>query len=458
MHKWLVISAIGLLGIACTQSRAVETLVAREVLYTPSTENLLNPERGCHQTASLIDNPDWGLTTDYSYVRKAGYTLVRAHVRLDAYRQTAIPDQALAEMQTGFADMRKNGIKATLVFSYNFPDGIETGSAPDATLTQIRAHLEQLKPIFASNQDVIATLETGFVGAWGEWHSSSNQLDTQLQKRQVFEAILEALPPSRMMQLRLPADHMLYYPTPVEATNAFDGSNQSRAAFANMCFLSNEHDAGTYLPLENKAATYAYLEKMTKYTVMGGETCQVSPSKARTDCPTALNELQRFHWSYINAQFYKPALEQWKSEGCFDQINQRLGYRLELKKTSAPDNVPAGTSFLLNISLQNIGFAAPYNSRGLEIILKNKTTGAIIRQNMLKARDTTYDPRFWLPENGAITLDSKITAPQAGLYDVFLALPDPLLPTRADYAIQIANTGVWDATLGANKLREITIQ
>ena len=48
-------------------------------------------------------------------------------------------------------------------------------------------------------------------------------------------------------------------------------------------------------------------------------------------------------------------------------------------------------------------------------------------------------------------------ATPAGTYEVFLALPDPLLPTRADYAIQLANTNVWDATLGANKLREIKV-
>ncbi len=456
MKTRFLIAAIGVLSIACTSSRA--NAPTREVQYEISNADILNPERGFHTTGSLIDNPDWGFNTSHAYVREAGLTLVRSHVRLDAYRETAIAQKALEEMNMGFADMRKNGIKAALVFSYNFPEGVEPGGAPDASLTQLGAHLEQLKPIFEKNQDVIAMLETGFVGAWGEWHSSSNKLDTQPQRRQVFEAILSALPISRQMQLRYPGDHTLYYPTPVQASNAFDGSNQSRAGFANMCFLSNEHDAGTYLPLENKAATYTYLEQMTKYTVVGGETCQVSPDKARTDCPTALNELKRFHWTYINANFYKPAILQWKTEGCFEQINQRLGYRFEFLKSVAPDKIVVGSNYNLEITLQNTGFAAPFNARGLEVLLKNKNTGVITRQSILKARDAVYDPRFWLPENGAITLKTSITVPVAGQYEVFLALPDPLLATRADYAIQFANTGVWNAVLGANKLRELEVQ
>ena len=55
-------------------------------------------------------------------------------------------------------------------FAYNFgPTG-----APDASTDRILEHLEQLRPALVANQDVIAFVEAGFIGTWGEWHDSTS--------------------------------------------------------------------------------------------------------------------------------------------------------------------------------------------------------------------------------------------------------------------------------------------
>jgi hypothetical protein len=44
------------------------------------------------------------------------------------------------------------------------------------------------------------------------------------------------------------------------------------------------------------------------------------------------------------------------------------------------------------------------------------------------------------------------TSLPAGSYTLLLNLPDPLLSTRPEYSIRLANQGTWDATTGMNSL------
>ena len=108
--------------------------------------------------------------------------------------------------------MRTAGLKAISRFAYNFPQG---GSYPyqdpDATRQQVLAHIAQLEPVLRKNADVIAYLEIGFVGAWGEWHSSTNKLvdpepNSKINdaSRAIVNCLLEALPQERMVAMRYP--------------------------------------------------------------------------------------------------------------------------------------------------------------------------------------------------------------------------------------------------------------
>lgn len=116
-----------------------------------------------------------------------------------------------------------------------------------------------------------------------------------------------------MVQIRYPSDLVDLYPTPLASDGVFDESDQARTDHHNDCFLANEHDAGTYFPLERQEEFQKYLDQVTPYVAVGGETtCQVTQDQHRPDCPTALAELERFRWSYLNEQFFAPAIQHWK--------------------------------------------------------------------------------------------------------------------------------------------------
>jgi Domain of unknown function (DUF4832)/Domain of unknown function (DUF4874) len=423
--------------------------------YQPTTSEFPNPERGFHDEIELMTGED------FSNVRRKGYTIARTYIRLDEYRNRALPAKFLTQLDRQFQLVRSAGIKVIPRFSYNFPtDAGDLDKAPDASLTLTIEHINQLKPILWRNADVIAVLQGGFIGAWGEWHSSQHELDQPQAKAKILNALLTAMPTNRMVQIRYPHDIQTNYPQALSIAAAFRGSRQARVGFKNDCFLANQSDAGTYKP--DLPTLKSYISKISPFVVVGGETCQVTPAEHRSDCPTAEAELARFHWSYLNANFYTADLDRWRKEGCYSKIASSLGYRFQLVRSSFPTQAQRNRQLTGNFVIKNMGYASPFNPRGLELILRHRSTGQIYHLPILKSLSRTHDPRFWLPQVGEIAVDVRAKIPPAatiGTYDLLLNLPDPMpkLSNRPEYSIRLANEQIWEAKTGFNSLRR-TIQ
>ena len=103
-------------------------------------------------------------------------------------------------------------------------------------------------------------------------------------------------------------------------------------------------------------------------------------------------------------------------------------------------------------NISNIGFAAPYNPRDIELIFRNNAGKYVIKL----PRQKPFDPRLWLGGTttsviGQVTLPSNM---QPGTYDVLLNLPDPesSIHNRLEYSIRLADQNTWEAATGYNKL------
>jgi Domain of unknown function (DUF4832)/Domain of unknown function (DUF4874) len=425
------------------------------VNYAATSALFLNPERGFHNDIELMSG------RNFSYVRGKGHSISRALIRLDEYRNSPLPPSFLAQLDRQFQLVRSAGIKVIPRFSYNFPKGNDDASrSPDASLELTIEHINQLKPILGQNADVIATIQGGFIGAWGEWHSSANGLDRPEPKAKILAALLAATPSSRMVQIRYPTDLRTIYPQSLTLANAFNGNRQSRVGFHNDCFLANRLDAGTYT--NNPSELKNYISKVSPFIAVGGETCQVTPTQHRSDCPTAEDELARFHWSFINSYFYEPDIDRWRKEGCYDRIARNLGYRFQLLQSNFPARLQRERTLNGNFTIKNVGYASPYNPRGLELIARHRQSGKVYRLPLLKPLSRTHDPRFWLPQAGTILVDVRAKIPQTappGAYELLLNLPDPMpkLANRPEYSIRLANEQTWEAKTGFNSLRR-TVQ
>jgi hypothetical protein len=402
--------------------------------YTRSTVDFPNPERGWHGYG--------GSPSSYARSASDGFTLVRRYVRLDDYRYQELPASFLQELRSDLAALREHGLKVILRFSYNF------GREDDAPRDRVLQHIAQVAPVLQEYTDVIAVMQAGFIGAWGEWHSSTHDLLTLENRTAITNALLGALDESRMIQIRYPYRARDMFPTPPNATTAFTGSDASRVGQVNDCFVSSSSDGGTFID----QADYDYMEAVTRYTVMGGETCAIAGVNSRNDGHVAVAEMTRFHFDYLNHDFYEPIIDKWRSQGYYDEISRRLGYRYVMLETTSQESVAAGDTFSLNVRVENEGFGKLYNPRPINVVLRPAGGGTAIT---LRAND---DARTAMPLAGETrTVGMTVRIPDslpAGAYDVYLSLPDPAATLANDprYAIRFANHDVWEASTGRNAL------
>lgn len=136
------------------------------------------------------------------------------------------------------------------------------------------------------------------------------------------------------------------------------------------------------------------------------------------------------------------------------EIKRSMGYRFEFATLRHDDAVTAGQSGSLLLTVKNSGWARAFNPRAVQLLLRHRTSGAVVRIAL-----PTVDPRGWLPGTTS-TVSAGFTVPAAtptGSYDVLLALPDGAASLSADvrYSVRPANADntakaqAWDATLGA---------
>jgi hypothetical protein len=412
--------------------------------YATSTASPLNPERGFFTPYELPS------TAGFSPVRATGNTLVHLNIRLDEWRESDIPQDVLDGLQVNFDDIRDAGVKAIIRFSYN--EGPYPDSEPDASKTQIIRHIEQLTPLLQTNADVIAWVEAGFIGAWGEWHTSTNGLDNITDKHDILNAIIEAIP-NRFVQVRYPANIIEMYPNPEDAA-------QARVAHHNDCFLSSDTDVGTYerdgvITIERDQA---YLAELTRFTPMSGETC--APFPPRSECTIAMQEMELLHFSAINEAYHKGILRSWEEGGCLEEISNRMGYRLSLTSAEFNEQVRPGGIINLTVNLTNTGFASIINDRPLYVVLSPSPIGRGVRGEGELSVKLDIDPRTFEP--GTTTLTVKLHIPSnadEGEYRLALWLPDVYKSLRDNplYAIQFANENIWDESSGMNVLGNINV-
>jgi hypothetical protein len=429
-----------------TTSPTTSTSSTVQASYSGTSASFPNPDRGFYNQVNCTDGP-MNQSQLQNYRTGQNQSMVMCAFLLPEAVNTPISQTKLNLLQQQFDIARAAGVKLVMRFAYNYSD-----NATDAPLSVMMNHMDQLKPYLQNNKDVIAVVEAGFIGSWGEWGHSYNYGTGTLTSQQwsdrgtILNKLLATVPAERMVQLRTPDfAYKLVSSSAVTASQAFNGSSVARVGQHNDCFLASSNDRGTY---NNTSTDYPWLASQSTYTAMGGETCGVDAP--RSDCPTATSEMAKFHWSFLNVGFDTNVLNGWKSQGCYGTIDQKMGYRFVMKDGSFSSSAKPGGGMQVNLNLSNEGYAAPYNSRPVQLILRNNSSGTVYRVSL------DADPRKWLPGQ-SISISQTVTLPssmETGNYSVLLALPDASssIANRPEYSIQMANANTWESNTGFNKL------
>jgi Domain of unknown function (DUF4832)/Domain of unknown function (DUF4874) len=443
------------------------------VTYTADQSVIANPARGFYHVAETHyrDAKGAGWTpmdgAELRSWRAEGITQVLREVYLENFGgadgvYNLSPD-LLRKINADFATARRAGVKVILRFAYTLPpDGVWPPPTPygDAPVARVLHHIRQLGPVLRRNADVIETVQQGFIGLWGEGYYSdyfSDPADPSIvtdqnwaDRAKVLRTLLDQLPKSVTVQERTMymKQRILGVPTgaagALTPAQAFSGSDLSRVGFHNDCFLASPDDYGTFLS-DPLSLDEKYLALDSRYVPVGGETCNVNPPKS--EWPSARSLMERFHYSYLNTEYNQDVLDTWGAAG-YQEAAKRLGYRFTLLHGTFSKQVVAGRKLHVDLSVQNDGFATPFQKRPVQLVLVGT------KHTYRLALDA--DPRRWTA--GRVSeVHADVVVPKrlaSGSYRLAVALPDPApsLRHRVDYAIRLADVGTWNAAEGWNEL------
>lgn len=455
----IVLGAAIVLSATCCQKNAPSTPSSipdglTAVNYEFDGELFVNPERGMYSGTGISSETANPISANSMKALRADKrSLYMLEFWLKDFYESDISEGYLELIRKNLQVLRESGVKTILRFGYTENQG---SSMYDATEEQVLRHIAQLKPILQEYYDVIYVLQAGFVGCWGEWYYTTHfvqnpsKTEDYLPRKHVCDALLDALPGERQIELRTPTFKMKMYGYSLADTitraEAHKPTTKARLAGHNDCYLASANDQGTF----NGNTGREYWKAETKYTIMGGETCALA--KQFCKCDNTLQDMEAQHFSYLNMSYNKSVLNYWKSEGCYDEIRLRLGYRLFLTECGFTQNPKAGEAFRVVMNITNDGFASIMNPRDVEFVLTDKNG------KVAKTYKIDSDPRYWMPGTTTV-IDQNLALPAgiSGEYTLWLNLPDPCETLRSNplFSIRLANKDVWDEAKGMNKIYTI---
>jgi hypothetical protein len=345
-------------AVNATANTSLNAMALNTVTYTANGSDFRNPERGFYADSEYYDSAPETLTAAalQSLVSsQAGYqvSLVhRSYFLPGSIPRTHLTAGFVTTVRNDLAAARAAGVKLILRFAYrtvaledcnNLPPAEQpaciarANAEHDPSKQQILNHLEDLRGALTDNADVIAYVDAGLLGTYGEWAYANDQgvgsllwgFNNKLQPdsqygyadgtvvnqntQAVIQKFLDVLPGTRAIAIRNPAQRITLlqgYPdasvtapgladaydprgwnptkamqTTITDATAFQDTNTARLGAHNDCFLASSDDAGTYYygnyPNVTTATQIAnekqYLSNNNLYVPMGGETCALHP-------------------------------------------------------------------------------------------------------------------------------------------------------------------------------------
>lgn len=443
-----------------------------------------------------------------------GMTVGQFYVYLTDYCGRPLDDAILNRIQSEFDAMRHAGVKALLRFAYETTNANPTnGPTPEMAMR----HMDQLRPLVARNQDVLYVLQAGFVGAWGEWHSSVH-IRSEEDRAAVLRGLLTLAPGDRFLQVRIAPYKTRLVPLitgqayrPLENSSAYGEGPEARIGFHNDGVLAGSSHGGSFGTGAAGDPSFDLMSRESPWVPVDGELFWSDQgwngTETKGNVPRAADVaryLRLHHFttfsmahSYSEHEGNLHAMDRWRSEAVtkedleaaklpvsdgwfedafgrpvarvwYDYIRDHVGYRIEAREARWPASAKAGGAWSFELTLVNRGFAAPVNPRAATLLF-------IPRTGRPAEVPLAADPRTWQPyEPGdpefkplthRIRFEGAIPSLPPGDYSVALWLPDAATSLRPDprYAIRLANrdTTWWtDAAgrYGANVLGLLSVR
>lgn len=422
--------------------------------FTESTEEIINPERGFYQHNEYKFNG--GLPSASSISYSSGSLVLALFYLTDFISSEHLSSEAVTRIGEILAKVREAEKKAVVRFAYTWDEG-ETPHEPSATY--LLNHISDVAGKLSDYEDVIYTVQAGFLGTWGEWYyvgddfafsTSDDTFDRYANRTAVIDALLAAVPESRQVELRTPHYKSFYlnqaYTYDWTPISAWDGTDaNSRLGFHNDGFRGSSSDIGTFKNDDDRAMCYS----QSAWTVSGGELAYLSEgdfnalvdaSSPLVDLDATITEIGNQHFSYLHDSSSNRYISHWSATpGNIDKLKKALGYRLVLNTVDLSYTaLTSGGTVSYSIAISNTGSAPVINKRPFKLVLLHEGTPTVLVANLGEIRSVaaggseTFSGSFSLPQN--VVSGDKLA----------IWLPDNAtgLQSTAAYSIRLANSDV----------------
>ncbi len=222
----------------------IETENNKNIEYTETLEDFKNPERGFYEPVYIRYKEDGN--------NSVNITSNLVHLRLDigafskavnGKQDIPLTQNMLDAFDQTLKKIKSNGGTAIVRFAYTF----EGEKNKEPSLDMILTHIKQVCSVITQNQEVIAYIELGFFGPWGEMHSSSVCTDENVSK--AIDVMLENTPERIKIGVRQPRYYTYWAGVDRAKLNedvTVEGTNAYRIGLYNDGYLGSESDLGTF--------------------------------------------------------------------------------------------------------------------------------------------------------------------------------------------------------------------
>ena len=468
---------IMLAGMVSIPVSAEDVIKGREINYTEKVGTINNPAVGytstCWANCKPNNTPTYNPTGSVClfFIDIGAFSSGVNGTTADDGTYTAGKDYDLDETffnawRTTFSNCRKNGCMIALRFRY---DANGKDNPEPATFEQVLKHISQIKNsgILEEYKDIIAYVETGFVGKWGEQHGGKyTSVD---YKAQVLDAMIDCVPSPIPVTVRTPDIFAKW--VGIERKDLADyvaTGEELRVGLYNDGYMGSDSDLGTF---SNRQIETDWLANQTYTSYYGGEFSGNLDWAKKYDTylpENAIPEMYKTHLSYINGnifQLYKDYTfgeaydvdgvdnSAYYGQNVFQFIRDHIGYRFVLRKSEMSGNIEQGGTLGINLKVENTGFANPIPETKTEIILEQdgnfiRTPVSINANNWYSC--TTADELLELNLPDSLPI---------GDWNVYLkiSMGDNSIDQLNLRSIQFANEDIWNASLGANYIGTFTV-
>ncbi len=464
----------------CTfPAHAAPALVDSGINYTESTETIENPGAGyssslwysCKPDNTPIYNPTGNLML--ILVDIGGFSSGVNGVHNDDGTYTPGTDYDLDEtffrnLRQTLTNARNNGCTIALRFRY---DANGYTDPEPATFEKMVAHIEQIRAdgLLEDFKDILAFVETGFVGSWGEhWGGKYCSFE---DKAKVLDLLLDVVPEEIPVTVRTPLTFTTWAGIAYEDIGEYiaePGSPASRICLYNDGYMGSDSDLGTF---HNRERDLKWVARQSITSYYGGEFSGNLEFTQKYDTylpQNAIPEMYQTHLSYINSNIYQLYKDytfgaEYDVEGVDNRayygetvwkfMRDHLGYRFVIRDSDLSAEAVQGGTLTVQADIENTGFANPIMKQKAELILEKdgdyiKTEVDVNTRKWYSC--TTVSPEFEMKLPGGI---------EPGEWNVYLKLSvgDNPANQRNMRSVKFANEGTWHAALSANYLGSFTV-